>query len=260
VAVPPVVEPLVEEPARAGLFLDFDGTLSPIVPDPADARMVPAARAALARLVPRLGRVAVVSGRPARFLREALAVDGVEVVGAYGLERIVDGRVVVDERVQPHLVAVRRAADEATDALPGVRIERKGALAVALHWREHPQRGLDASEWAVDAAARYDLDLVRGRMAIELRPALQVDKGTTVAGLARGLTTAAFAGDDVGDLPAFAALKAMAEQGELAHAVTIGVMSDESPPEVGTADAVVDGPIGFARLLHALADAITSRA
>jgi trehalose 6-phosphate phosphatase len=96
-------------------------------------------------------------------------------------------------------------------------------------------------------------------MAIELRAPVPVDKGTAVTELAEGMEVAAFAGDDAGDVPAFDALRAMVDTGAVANAVTIGVTSDESPPEVHTADVVVDGPAGLAALLDELADAISAR-
>jgi trehalose 6-phosphate phosphatase len=261
VAVPRALQPLVDDPAHAALFVDFDGSLAPIVLDPAAARPLPAARVALARLVPVLARVAVVSGRPATFLREALAIDGLDYAGTYGLERIVGGEVVLDERVRPFLGAVARAADEAEAALPGLLVERKGEVAVTVHWRDQPERGEAAARWAAEAARRLGLEApLRGRMAVELRPPVPVDKGTTVAELADGMRVAAFAGDDAGDLPAFTALGALASGGMLAHAVSIGVTSDESPPEVHAADVVVEGPAGLAALLDALADATTGPA
>jgi len=261
VAVPWALQPLVNDPARAALFVDFDGSLAPIVLDPAAATALPAARAALVRLVPLLARVAVVSGRPAAFLREALAIDGLDYAGTYGLERIVAGEVTLDERVRPFIGAVAQAADEAEAALPGLLVERKGALAVTVHWRDQPDRGDAVTRWAAEAAPRLGLEApLRGRMAVELRPPVPVDKGTTVADLARGMRTAAFAGDDAGDLPAFAVLRALAADGTLESGVSIGVTSDESPPEVRAADVVVDGPAGLAALFDALADAISGPA
>jgi trehalose 6-phosphate phosphatase len=259
VALPSALLPFADAPARAALFVDFDGSLAPIVLDPGAARPLPAARAALARLVQCLGAVAVVSGRPAAFLRDALAIDGLDYVGTYGLERIVAGAVVLDERVRPYLAAVAQAADDAEAALPGLRVERKGGVAVTVHWRDQPERGEQAARWAAEAAPRLGLEApLRGRMAVELRPPVPVDKGTTVADLAAGMDAAAFAGDDVGDLPAFAALRALAGEGALAHGVSIGVTSAESPPEVRAADIVVEGPAGLAALLDALADAISA--
>jgi trehalose 6-phosphate phosphatase len=259
VAVPGALQPFVDDPSRSALFVDFDGSLAPIVLDPADARPLPAASNSLRRLAVRLGMVAVVSGRPAAFLRDALPIDGLDYVGTYGLERIVGGEVVLDERVRPYVDAVARAADEAEAALPGLRVERKGGVAVTVHWRDQPERGDDATRWAAEAAPRLGLEApMRGRMAVELRPPVPVDKGTTVAELASGMTTAAFAGDDVGDLPAFVALHALAADGVLAHGVSIGVTSVESPPEVAAADVVVEGPAGLAAVLDAIADAISA--
>ncbi len=261
VEVPDPLGVMVEDAVHAALFVDFDGSLAPIVDDPAAARVLPAARAALARLVPLLGRIAVVSGRPVAFLVEALGIDRIVYAGTYGLERMVEGAVVVDPRVVPWLDAVARAADDAETALPGLLVERKGRVAVTIHWRTEPDRGPDAAAWAEAAAARFGLDApLRGRMAVELRPPVPVDKGTTVVDLAKDATTAAFAGDDAGDLPAFDALHMLERAGELRHAITIGVASDEGPAEVRDADVVVDGPGGLARLLDALADEISARA
>jgi trehalose 6-phosphate phosphatase len=260
VALPRALAPFVELPASSALFVDFDGSLAPIVDDPAVARALPAARRALARLVPSLGSVVVVSGRPAAFLVDALAIDGLGYAGTYGLERVVDGAVVVDPRVEPWLDVVARAADAAEAALPDLRVERKGGVAVTVHWRGDPGRGPEAAAWAEATAARLGLAApLRGRMAVELRPPVPVDKGTTVAELAVGATAAAFAGDDAGDLPAFAALRARRRRGDLLHAVSIGVRSDEGPSEIEDADIVVDGPPGLAALFDALADELSAR-
>jgi trehalose 6-phosphate phosphatase len=98
-------------------------------------------------------------------------------------------------------------------------------------------------------------------MAVELRPPVPVDKGTTVAELAleRGVSVAGFAGDDAGDLPAFAALRELAHTGALERAVTIGVASEESPAEIRAADVVVGGPEELATLLDALVDELSAR-
>ena len=152
-ALPPALRPFVDDPAASRVLRRLRRFLSPIVRDPARPRCSPSARAALARLVPVLRTVVVVSGRPAAFLRDALDIDGLGYVGAYGLERIVDGEVVVDDRVRPWVGAIARAADEADEALPGLLVERKGSVAVTIHWRTQPDRGAEAVAWADEAAA-----------------------------------------------------------------------------------------------------------
>ena len=85
-----VLAPFIERPGRSAVLLDFDGTLSPIVDVPAEARPLPGASEALAALAARFAVVAVVSGRPASFL-EPLLPPGVIISGIYGLETVRDG-------------------------------------------------------------------------------------------------------------------------------------------------------------------------
>src|SRR5439155_13356044 len=79
---------LNEDPGRTGIFLDFDGTLSGIVVDPARARPIAGAAEVLHALAERYKTVAVVSGRPLAFLRAHLDLDAgaVKAFGIYGLE------------------------------------------------------------------------------------------------------------------------------------------------------------------------------
>src|SRR3954469_18159782 len=87
VPVPPALDPLVAQPDGAGIVTDFDGTLAPIVLDPAAARALPGVGPLLGRLAARYSRVGVVSGRPAAFLLDRLGpVEGLRLVGLYGLE------------------------------------------------------------------------------------------------------------------------------------------------------------------------------
>ena len=86
---------------RAALFVDFDGSLAPIVDDPASAVPLPAAVDACTRLAARLGRVAVVSGRPVAFVRHHLPDPAIVVVGEYGLEIDRDGVTIADPRTIP---------------------------------------------------------------------------------------------------------------------------------------------------------------
>ena len=97
---------------RTALLFDFDGSLSPIVERTEDARPLPDAPVVLARLAAWLGRVAIVSGRPVGFLARHLPVDGLALVGLYGMEQSIDGAYSVDPRVEPYLVAVAAATAE----------------------------------------------------------------------------------------------------------------------------------------------------
>jgi len=251
------VAALTERPDRTALLVDFDGSLAPIVERAADARPLPDAPAVLARLAAGLGRVAVVSGRPVGFLARHLPVDGVALVGLYGMERSVDGAYAVDPRVRPYLVAVAAATAELEAALPPEVVESKSGISVTLHWRPVPDRAAAIIELAHEIATRYGLAEMQTRMAIELRPPIDVDKGAATANLVTGLDVAAFAGDDRGDLPAFAALTRAVADGRLQRAVCIGVSSVEAPPELAEAvDLVVDGPVGLLALLARVADEI----
>jgi len=83
------VDPLASiaaEPARAGVFLDIDGVLAPIVPRPEDARVPDETRTELRRLVGRYRLVACVTGRPSSVARELVGVPELTYVGEHGLE------------------------------------------------------------------------------------------------------------------------------------------------------------------------------
>ncbi len=246
----------------AGVFSDFDGTLSPIVDDPASARPLPGTAEVLARLADRLRVVAVVSGRPGAFLAEHLGGRGLTLRGLYGLEPVgPDGTVGgVAEADHWRAVVDDVAARAEAELPPEVSVERKG-LSVALHFRLHPDRGVEARRWAEAAAAASvvaggaGLLLHPGRMSFELRPLLPHDKGLVVAELAEGLTHVCFLGDDLGDLEAFDALDEMRERG--ATAVKVAVASVESVPELmQRADLVVDGPEGVLNVLRELAEQV----
>ncbi|MFT4188759.1 MAG: trehalose-phosphatase [Aeromicrobium sp.] len=258
---------LVSDPAGVLLALDFDGTLAPIVDDPAAAAVHPRSLAALDRLAPRLGGVAIITGRPVaqvlalgRFA-ERPGLSGLEVRGQYGAERwsAATGAHSGGERheVVERLVAELPGLLDAWGA-PGARVEDKG-LAVAVH-----TRGLDpvASE-LIDAplaalAAEFDLTVEPGRQVVELRAA-SVTKGDALREVvaAAAVHTVVFAGDDLGDLPAFDALDDLASRG--LGAVKVCSASAEQDALVSRADLVLDGPDGVADWLTELADLVEGR-
>ena len=256
--VPAVLEPLCAHPETAAVFLDFDGTLSPIVDDPSLARPLEGVPALLAQLGSRFGVVAVVSGRPAAFLGEHLGRPaGVRLIGLYGLEEV--GQVAgptVDPAAVARWVPVMAASAEAAEASApaGVSVERKPA-GFTLNFRHAPAEEGWVRRFAEDQRDGTGAVLQPGRMSIELRPAIDTDKGTVVAALVRGCTAACCFGDDLGDLPAFEVLGALAAEG--LPVARVAVVDGESPAAVAAAaDLVVAGPRGALELLGALVAAV----
>ena len=254
---------LLAAPGQALAGLDFDGTLSPIVADPAQARAHPAAVPALRRLSGVLGTLAVITGRPAGVAADLGGFDqvpGLIVLGQYGLERWVDGQLIVPPT--PPGVAAARAELPAlladAGAPGGVQIEDKG-LAVAVHTRRapDPQAVLDQlRDPLAGLAARHGLTVEPGRLVIELRPP-GTDKGSALKNLVaeRKSRAVMFCGDDLGDVAAFGAVRALRGTGIPGLAVCSG--SPEVTALAESADLVVAGPDGIAALLTALADALT---
>ena len=202
--------------------------------------------------------VAVVSGRPPAFLAEVLGEPaGVELVGLYGLARALGG----SEEASHWAGVIDAVVGEATAEAPdGVYVEPKG-LTTTLHWRHAPEARPWVESFAARQAGARGLALHPGRMELELRPPVAVDKGTVVHALAaehagRLRAVAAF-GDDMGDLPAFAAVGELTDpSGAPLTAVRVAAVDDESPPEVAArADLTVRGATGAVALLRALADA-----
>ena len=245
--------PWLERPEHAGVLTDFDGTLAPIVDDPAEAIPLPGAAAVLARLAGRYALVAVISGRPVAYLIDRLGTPaGLVLVGLYGLERLRDGRIVEHPEAARWRSVVDRVAVAADDAAPkGVHVERKG-LSVTVHFRTAPGQSGWAEGWAERAAAATGLVVHPGRRSVELRPPVDADKGTVVDDLVPGLEAVCFLGDDRGDLAAFAALDRMAHRG--INTLAVVVDSDESTLELrNSADLMVSGPAGALALLETLA-------
>jgi trehalose 6-phosphate phosphatase len=219
------------------------------VPDPVGARPLPAVPGLLAELAARLGRVAVISGRPPDFLADALHSPlGVELIGLYGL-----GHVGPD--AGPWEPVIADAVREAQLAAPaGVYVEPKG-LTVTLHWRRAPEQGPWVTAFAAEQEAARGLRVFPGRLSLELRPPLDVDKGVVVRTMAEGMEALAVFGDDLGDLPAFGAAAALGAEGMAV--ARVAVVDAESAPEVAAAaDLTVDGVPGALALLESLRDAL----
>jgi trehalose 6-phosphate phosphatase len=247
-AVRAALAPLLVRPATSAVLTDFDGTISPIVTNPHEARPVGGAGAVLAALARRFAEVAVVSGRSVAFLAEHLGVDPptdpahrVRLVGLYGLEQSWgDGPVTRDPGAEAWQPAVDAAAASLRrDAPSGVLVEPKG-LAVTVHWRRAPEAEAWVGDVVAAEVARSGLRAHPGRLSVELRPPLDIDKGSVVRDLAGSCSAACYFGDDLGDLPAFAALAAM--RSGAVRTVSVAVLDAESDPAVAeAADVTVTG-------------------
>ena len=255
---PTPIEALAGNPATSGLVLDFDGVLSPIINDPAASRLPDKTAASLARLARTLGLLAVISGRPVEFLADRIPIPGVYLLGSYGMEQIRDGVRRVDPDTEKWLGPVREAARDLRDRLatsPGIRVEEK-PVSVAVHWRQAPDRAAAADQVrqvTARIATETGLRLEPGKLVEELRPPLDVDKGSAILALlaTRKMATIAYAGDDLGDVPA---LRAVREAGGYALVVDHG--SETDPRLLDLADQTYAGTEGFAAWLAELAEVI----
>jgi trehalose 6-phosphate phosphatase len=242
--------PLRAAPGRAGILTDFDGTLSPIVDEPSAARPLDGVPDMLERLAQHYAVVGVLSGRPVDYLQPFFGPSLV-LSGLYGLEVIHNGK-----RIDhPTAGAWREVIDDVATVAkvsgpPGMLVEHKG-ISITLHFREHPEIEADVIAFAQRQAARSGLAARPARMSIELHPPIAADKGTAVRELASGLDALCFIGDDLGDLPGFAALDGLAVEG--VATVRVAVRSDEAPAALlDSADLVVEGPEGAHALLATL--------
>lgn len=258
-----LVAPLRKQPDRAAILTDVDGTIAPIVLDPAEARVPGETRQLLARLADRYALVACLSGRRAADARRVVGLDQVAYSGNHGFELLLPGEHEVrpDPSLDGHEADAPRfvsGLDRGRLERAGIRTEEKGAI-VALHWRGAPEEGA-AESLAHEIASQAEWQgLVphRGRKVLEIRPDVAINKGIAVAALipSRPVERALYAGDDRTDVDAFTALRTLRDDGRLETAVCVGVVSGESPPELAEqADLVVSGPEGFVPVLEALVD------
>jgi len=282
-----LVTELVRAPAPLLLVADFDGTLSPITPDPRRAHIEPAARVALRRLsrvgALRPGRLvlSVLSGRSVVDVASRVRVGGVLYIGNHGLEwcllpRGRHGGSLASEGL-PLSDGPARTARDFGDAVAvrlgraeWLHVEQKGP-AVAFHYRSATDPAsarhslLDAISAVERSGGESELEHLEGRKVIELRPRRAAGKGASVermlAGGAAGLPQPASAlilGDDQTDAVAFRVVRTARQDGRLVSGLIVGVSGgEETPTEVlDAADAMVGNPRQVARVLSTVAAAL----
>ncbi len=219
-ALPPASDALPEIARRASagrlaVFLDYDGTLTPIVERPELAFLAPSMRDTLRRLAAR-AYVAVVSGRLAEDVAALVDIGGITVAGSHGFEVLhADARRETfsagDETVAALTDAAQTLAAQLAD-VPGAQVEAK-RFALAVHVRRTPA----ALHARVEAAVRRMADetpglrVSGGKRVYELRPDVDWHKGAVIAhlGAAQGIppSRTIVLGDDLTDEDAFAAVR-----------------------------------------------------
>ena len=200
------------EPA---LFIDYDGTVSPIVADPDAATLVDGAAEALGSLAAQCP-VAILSGRDLADIRTRVAIPGIWYAGSHGFELTEpDGTYHRNEAAAAAVGVLEGAAAELRASLaeiPGVRVEHK-RFAVAVHYREVAPEHVGQIVSATHKLGQRDgLRVTNGRMLVELRPDIDWDKGTTLAWIrdridAAGSLLPIYIGDDLTDEDAFEAVQ-----------------------------------------------------
>lgn len=200
---------------RPAIFLDYDGTVTPIVEDPARAVIGNVERETLRRLSKKLP-VAIISGRGLEDVQSLVNVDGMFYAGSHGFEiESPDGKRFQHEAAlaaQGDLDEAQRLLEEEMPHLAGVMIERK-RFAITVHTRRAGSETIRhrAGEITRDIASRFDrLTLTGGKEIHELRPAVPWDKGAAVRyvlDVLPGDPNPVYIGDDETDEDAFLAVR-----------------------------------------------------
>ncbi len=232
-----IIDDIAERLKRTPLLvmLDVDGTLAPIAPTPEKAAIPPATLAQLRRIAAAPETIlAFISGRAAHDTWRMTGVEGAIVAGNHGVElRMPDGQVEVSPFVLRHEKAIAAAADTLASELASVA----GAIVENKRWTISVHYRLVADEYverlrrrATEIARQHGLRVMDGKKIVELRPDVEVNKGTAAVALAERFDvgpangSVVYVGDDLTDEDAFRALRKAVPLG-----VTIRVVHGEGP-------------------------------
>lgn len=247
------VDSRIRSADRVALFLDFDGTLAPIVADPANAQMSDAVRDALRGLVERDSIVTtIISGRAVEDLYVRIRVENLIYSGNHGLEIFGRGLRFVEPEADKRRDQLRRLSELLAGRLrhiPGIIVEEKG-LTTSIHYRQVSEDLVPGIEQAVRASVATAGAWFRmsvGHEIFEIVPRTGWHKGAAVKWILQQLGPEAFLpvyiGDDNSDEDAFAVLP---------EGVTVRV-GGQSPT---CAQYVVPGPAEVYRFLMWLQDRV----
>ena len=248
----PSVNARLRRAGRILLLFDYDGTLTPIVERPEDALLSEEARGRLTALAAHPRCIAgIVSGRSLADLSVLADIQGLIHAGNHGMEIRGPGL----DFTHPEAIAAWRILDQVQAALadalayvPGVIVEHKG-LTLSVHYRATPEPAASQVDDGVAAVVEpyvesRQLRLTRGKMVVEVRPAIEWDKGKAIEKIHRhsresgnpgGNPFPVYFGDDRTDEDGF---RAVQEMGGLAVFVgeprqgTVALHQLDSPDEV----------------------------
>ena len=239
---------------RLAVFLDYDGTLTPIVSRPENAWLSESMRETLRSLAARVP-VAILSGRDLDDVRGRVYVDGIVYAGSHGFD--IAGPGGLRRELGAAYLSVLDAAEaelrEALDEIPGAQLERKH-FSVAAHYRNVNEDDAARVALAVEAvAARHrELRMIDGKKVYELLPDIDWHKGKAVLWLLealeleRGNALPIYIGDDRTDEDAFRTLE---NRG-------VGILVSERP-QVTAASYSLNNPEEVERFLRTLTENVS---
>ncbi len=230
-----------------GLITDVDGTISQTAPTPQQAKISPLCQYYLSKLSSHLALVAAVSGRAALEIKKMLKIDGMVYIGNHGLERWSKGHSEFQKDAQDYSSMIKTAIKELAPLLSieGISIENKGVTAT-IHYRlcrEPPLAEIEILRAVAASPQAEGLRIIKGRMAINLLPPIEVNKGTATLGLIReyNLQGGIYLGDDLTDVDAFKAIHAACRNLDF-QGFAIGITSPEMPEKlVSEVDFTLNG-------------------
>lgn len=202
---------------KPSLFLDYDGTLTPIVPDPDKAQLSEKNRkiiSDLSELIP----IAILSGRDRKDLKSKVKIDSVVYAGSHGFDITgPDGLEMQHESKKDILPALDQAEERLNRELKdigGVKVERK-KYAIAVHYRNTDEENIDLVKNSVDEVLDRQETLKKGggKKIVELKPNIDWHKGRALQWLTNHLNWdkqryyRVFIGDDLTDEDGFEAIK-----------------------------------------------------
>ena len=231
---------LIKEAIRRfpfGLITDIDGTISQTAPTPQQAEVSPLCHHYLSILYPHLALVAAISGRPAAEVENMVKIDGMVYIGNHGLERWIGGHSEFPKGIQDYSRVVKAAIKELTPLLSieGISFQDKGITAT-IHYRLCPEpqsAEKDILSALKDSPHARRLRIMHEKMAIDLLPPVDMNKGTATLGLIQeySLRGGIYMGDDLTDIDAFRAIRTADHDLDF-HGFAIGIINQETPAKL----------------------------